>query len=193
MCRVKVRAVGLDYEKVTKWLEQPRQKKNILSLIQVCEKKLMLGDEFDQAKEFVVEFRHKLVEGKTDRLLMRLINEHLQAFGPFKNGSNLLINKYLPKERSLLGIFDSIDNYGFELVFDSKAQELLHEKRVKEQEDRDRVMYEIEEIMETYDRELFNGFLTGFNRATSSGPLCEEPMAGACFIIQNVELDSENI
>jgi ribosome assembly protein 1 len=33
-----------------------------------------------------------------------------------------------------------------------------------------------------------NGFLTGFNHATASGPLCEEPMQGACFIVQNVDL-----
>jgi len=33
-----------------------------------------------------------------------------------------------------------------------------------------------------------NGFLTGFNHATTSGPLCEEPMQGACFIVQNIDL-----
>jgi translation elongation factor EF-G len=33
-----------------------------------------------------------------------------------------------------------------------------------------------------------NGFLTGFNHATASGPLCEEPMQGACFIVHNVDL-----
>ena len=33
-----------------------------------------------------------------------------------------------------------------------------------------------------------NGFLTGFNNATSAGPLCEEPMQGACFIISHMSL-----
>lgn len=39
--------------------------------------------------------------------------------------------------------------------------------------------------------EIFNSFLIGFNRATDSGPLCEEPMQGACFIVQNIELVKE--
>jgi len=28
----------------------------------------------------------------------------------------------------------------------------------------------------------------GFNSATTSGPLCEEPMQGVCFIIDNIEI-----
>jgi len=32
-----------------------------------------------------------------------------------------------------------------------------------------------------------NGFLTGFSNATANGPLCEEPMQGACFVIETVE------
>lgn len=31
--------------------------------------------------------------------------------------------------------------------------------------------------------ELFNAFQQGFNQATQAGPLCKEPMQGACFII----------
>lgn len=36
-----------------------------------------------------------------------------------------------------------------------------------------------------------NSFLIGFNHATQSGPLCEEPMQGACFVVQNIELVEE--
>lgn len=32
--------------------------------------------------------------------------------------------------------------------------------------------------------ELENAFQTGFKNAAGSGPLCEEPMVGTCFIIQ---------
>jgi translation elongation factor EF-G len=39
--------------------------------------------------------------------------------------------------------------------------------------------------------EIFNSFLNGFNQATLAGPLCEEPMQGACFIIQNIEIVKE--
>jgi hypothetical protein len=61
------------------------------------------------ATNFVNEFRKRLEESKTDRLLIRLINEHLQAFGPGKIGPNLLINRFLPKEKSILHRFDSIN------------------------------------------------------------------------------------
>ncbi|CAL4069015.1 unnamed protein product, partial [Meganyctiphanes norvegica] len=42
---------------------------------------------------------------------------------------------------------------------------------------------------------FYTNFLTGFQMATASGPLCEEPMMGVCFIIEtwdlsNVEMDS---
>jgi translation elongation factor EF-G len=36
-------------------------------------------------------------------------------------------------------------------------------------------------------RDLCNAFVTGFDIATVSGPLCEEPMLGAVFIIENVQ------
>ena len=39
--------------------------------------------------------------------------------------------------------------------------------------------------------EIFNSLLNGFNQATKAGPLCEEPMQGACFIIQNIEIVQE--
>ena len=49
-------------------------------------------------------------------------------------------------------------------------------------------------IMQKYalmKNEIFNSFLNGFNQATMAGPLCEEPMQGACFIVQNVEIVEE--
>lgn len=36
-----------------------------------------------------------------------------------------------------------------------------------------------------YDNSIINGFLL----ATSSGPLCEEPLMGVCFVIENIFLD----
>lgn len=35
--------------------------------------------------------------------------------------------------------------------------------------------------------ELFNSILNGFSLACSSGPLCNEPMMGVVFILENVE------
>ena len=39
--------------------------------------------------------------------------------------------------------------------------------------------------------EMMNGILNGFSGATSNGPLCEEPMQGACFIISNIDLQEQ--
>ena len=36
-----------------------------------------------------------------------------------------------------------------------------------------------------------NAFQIGFNAATQNGPLCEEPMQGVCFIIDNIEIIKE--
>ena len=56
----------------------------------------------------MAEFRSRLAETKTDKQLIRLINENLQAFGPHSTGPNLLINKYLPKEESLFYRMDQL-------------------------------------------------------------------------------------
>lgn len=35
---------------------------------------------------------------------------------------------------------------------------------------------------------MANAIVTGFDIATKSGPLCEEPMLGAVFLIETIEL-----
>lgn len=53
-------------------------------------------------RKFLSEFRQRLIENKTDKTLIRMINDNLQAFGPNTIGSNLLLNRFLTKEESLL-------------------------------------------------------------------------------------------
>jgi hypothetical protein len=101
-------------------------------------------------------FRKKLLETKTDKYLARLINEHLQAFGPRKLGSNLLINLLLPPEESILGIFDRLVDK--ETKFTNSALSLS----------------EVCSNFQCSNTEVMNGILNGFNHATISGPLCEE-------------------
>jgi len=55
----------------------------------------------ENAINFVNEFRSLLVKYKTDKILIRLINEKLQCFGPKRIGANLLLNKYLDKKDSM--------------------------------------------------------------------------------------------
>lgn len=63
-----------------------------------------------------------------------------------------------------------------------------HQKRVVEEQNKSSVLKKIEAKFDCNYTEILNGFLQGFNHATASGPLCEEPMQGACFIIQHVDL-----
>ena len=39
--------------------------------------------------------------------------------------------------------------------------------------------------------EIMNALINGFSNATVNGPLCEEPMQGACFILQSIEFVEE--
>ena len=57
-------------------------------------------------RRFLSEFRRRLLETKTDKTLIRLIYDSLQAFA----GSNLLINRYMKKEESLLYRIESLLN-----------------------------------------------------------------------------------
>lgn len=38
-------------------------------------------------------------------------------------------------------------------------------------------------------REYDNSVINGFQLATSAGPLCEEPLMGVCFVIENMTVD----
>ena len=70
-----------------------------------------------------------MTEQKTDKYLIRLINEHLQAFGPRKTGSNLLINRYLPKQHSLLYRFDKLSQ---EMTIKEDPHEVQKQDLVKD-------------------------------------------------------------
>lgn len=61
-------------------------------------------------RRFLSEFRSKLLENKTDKALIRMIYDSLQAFGPNACGSNLLINRFIKKEESLLFRIDKVLN-----------------------------------------------------------------------------------
>ena len=54
------------------------------------------------------EFRKRLIDTKTDKALIRMINDNLQAFGPEMNDSNLLLNRYLDKKDSLFNKIESM-------------------------------------------------------------------------------------
>ena len=59
-CKIKVRAVGLDYKVVTKWLEQKEQQDQIRDLINICESNYASPAQVKQAQQFVGDFKEKL-------------------------------------------------------------------------------------------------------------------------------------
>jgi translation elongation factor EF-G len=40
---------------------------------------------------------------------------------------------------------------------------------------------------------MCNAFVTGFDIATQNGPLCEEPMLGSVFLIENIDLVKKGV
>ena len=73
-------------------------------------------------RRFLGEFRKRLQETKTDKALIRMINDSLQAFGPEMNDSNLLLNRYMDKKDSL---FNRIER-----VLDQQQQRKLEESKL---------------------------------------------------------------
>ena len=45
-----------------------------------------------------------MTNNKVEKGLIRIINNHLSCFGPFRCGPNILINLLLSKEKSLLNV-----------------------------------------------------------------------------------------
>ena len=90
----------------------------------------------------------------------------------------MLINRFLPKQRSLLWRFDKLINHETE--------------NAAVDEQRKAVISKIQQKFQCSETELFNGILNGFNQATLSGPLCEEEIQGTAFLIQSIQLEKED-
>ena len=60
--------------------------------------------------KFLSDFRTRLFENKTDKTLIRMIQNNLQSFGPNINGSNLLLNRFMNKEESLFNRIEKLLN-----------------------------------------------------------------------------------
>ena len=74
-----------------------------------------------ELRSFLSEFRRRLTETKTDKMLIRLINNNIQAFGPHSTGSNILINRFIKREESMI--------YKAEQIIE-KADKILEESKL---------------------------------------------------------------
>ena len=90
-------------------------------MVQVNDAVIAESDVID-LRRFLSEFRTKLLESKTDKALIRMIFDSLQAFGPGATGSNLLINRFIKKEESIL--------FRIERLLNSQQQRNLEESKV---------------------------------------------------------------
>lgn len=61
-------------------------------------------------RKFLSEFRKRLLDNKTDKTLIRMIYDNLQAFGPNTVGSNLLLNRFMNKNESILHKIEALLN-----------------------------------------------------------------------------------
>ena len=61
-------------------------------------------------RKFLSEFRQRLLDNKTDKTLIRMIYDNLQAFGPNTTGSNLLLNRFMNKNESILHRIEALLN-----------------------------------------------------------------------------------
>lgn len=81
--------------------------------------------------------------------------EHIWSFGPKFNGPNLMINQ--------------LKDFKHRACFLPKNQQSIAE--LNSSKDDIRYVYE-------------NSFINGFQLCTQSGPMCDEPMMGLCFIVE---------
>ena len=177
--RFKVKCVGLDFDLVSHWLVREETQRNMRALLDFVNSSA--ESQKDKATKFVEDLRKRLEESKCDKLLLRLVNEKLQAFGPGLTGPNLLINRYLPREDSLL--------YRFDKLVGNQIPEQHHQQHEAERQNTLTTLCEQYNLTAT---EVFNAFQNGFKQATLSGPLCNEEMQGTCFLIQQISFENQD-
>jgi len=137
--------------------------------------------------------------------------DSLWAFGPKRVGANILLN-HIPAYRDSEQWMPLIKKMAQDFVVDQKVvvdEEIGQERPVMEErsgatsptegESMEEAQKNIEAALVTSNKklqllkELDNSIVTGFQMATASGPLCEEPMLGVCFIVEDVLFKAEDV
>jgi len=125
----------------------------------------------EELASFVNSFKTELEARSTPRKIINLILSYLLSFGPKKHGLNLIISPFLKTTQSLL----------YTPLYTNPAVEKYHQTIPKE------IIDYISLI------ELHKSIISGFELATLSGPLCEEPMVGSCFLVEAIEYEEVKI
>lgn len=125
--------------------------------------------------EKLAVFREKFVEAFKAEDGARWLDEfqsHLWALGPHGVGSNLLLN-HVPNYWDSSSWMPLSVKLGF-----SDARQAIHSN--EEHADRNKAL-----------RDLNNSIVSGFQLASIAGPLCNEPMTGVAFIVEEIHLQQE--
>jgi len=128
------------------------------------------------------------VETQTNKRFMRMIEERTLGFGPKRKGPNLLISRHLRKEDSF---FQRIYQQAEAVLGIPRQPEPTGDKAERRQKEYDEKFAKVQEVLSAHSvtwKDICNAMLTGFDIATVSGPLCEEPMLGAAFLVENIDL-----
>lgn len=120
----------------------------------------------ERTKARLIEFREKLratFNECTEHSKLFHQNdliEQIWAFGPKKCGTNMLINSTDYKHQNVWKLFDSVAK---------STKQSVEDKRDARSD-------------------LENSIINGYQLATLSGPMCEEPMHGVCFFVEEFEI-----
>ena len=112
---IKVRAVGLDNE-VTMFLE--KNMRGLRDCYEICgspNPQSLPNAKIQRAVAFVTQFFETMKEQRTSLRLMMLIKNHTSCFGPRRLGSNLILNRFGDKQRSLFNLLQT--QIGSQLIF----------------------------------------------------------------------------
>jgi len=141
------------------------------------------------AKSFVVDFFKVLEDNRVNQKLIRYIRDSTSCFGPRRLGSNILINRFNDNSKSFFRTVESL--LGEEIL---PKLDITKEKQERLEKEAKNYLQKVEEVIkynQTSAKELNSAMISGFDLATCSGPLMDDPMQGAIFIIEDVSLAEE--
>lgn len=165
---LKIHAKALPIE-VVKLLEDSQV---LLKSLKDCES-YFEGDKTNLISDTVLRdfenFKISLEKAFNDSNWDSSIVKNIWSFGPKRCGPNILVNEVTGYDKGTVWPCDS---------------------KFKESDD--------DTTTSSESRDAFNSnFVNGFQMATAAGPLCEEPMVGVCFVVEewtmDVDDDSENV
>eukprot|EP01117_Protostelium_nocturnum_P017384 TRINITY_DN7082_c0_g1_i2.p1 TRINITY_DN7082_c0_g1~~TRINITY_DN7082_c0_g1_i2.p1 ORF type:complete len:1036 (+),score=475.65 TRINITY_DN7082_c0_g1_i2:122-3229(+) len=131
--------------------------------------------------------------------------DYIWAFGPRRVGSNILLN-HIPNYSQNAEVWKPI-TYKMSSDYNPKNRKnklKQNEDENKEENNESQIISSeesnVKEVIEPVSEEerlellkqIENSVFVGFQAATAFGPLCEEPMSGVCFVVEDISFLKSN-